>query len=379
MNRDFMLHRNFFSPLLADSGGGFSFSGFQQSFHDAWGFVFPNGMLLLLCLAVAWYVGRVKIPSLRTPVDRTKEGVAALAKFLEESNLFGSKLFPAVILLMAVLAALNVFSVLRVAAHNVLPPQLVTMPANLYQRHVDADLFLQMLAREPGVKYPEEVFRRLHDYERQMEHEAEDDPSLGSYYWGRDAGEWAGYAGDLKLLAAVAAISCLFGLRQRRWGSIPRCLVTAGLLGVGYVYCLTKELYAREQVAYSVLSSYQKKMLEAGNADASQLMEQGMRVMEQHPGWAETMTSASTAWWSLRWIDVNFYARTLDLLRGGINESRGKMHPLIGRDQLQSIKERLAWEKAHPPASAPAAQVAPAALVIPAAPAAPAAPVLRSE
>src|SRR5947207_2187770 len=36
----------------AATGGSFNFSSFQQSFQEAWDFVFPNVLILLLCLLV---------------------------------------------------------------------------------------------------------------------------------------------------------------------------------------------------------------------------------------------------------------------------------------------------------------------------------------
>lgn len=337
-------------PFLAEAGGGFSFSGFQQTFHDAWSFVFPNGMLLLLCLAVAWFVGRVKIPNLSAPVNRTKEGVTSLAHFLEESNLFGSKLFPAVVLVMIVLAALNIFSVLRTAAHNVLPPQFSTRPENLYRRLVDPDLFLQVLAHEPGIGRPEDVYRKFGEHGQTMER----DENSNSFYWDGEAGNWALYAGDFKLLAAVALISCLIGLRFSRWASIPRWLLATALLTTGYVYCLTKELYAREQAAFSIIHSYQKKILEGGK-EPSKLMEQGLAVLDKHSDWIDTTTDSSTAWWSLNWIDMNFYTRALKLLQGGIDDS-GTMHPLIDKEQFTRVRESLEWEKNRTPAPQPVAK-----------------------
>src|SRR5262245_5497022 len=108
-------------PILAEAGGeGFNFSGFQTSFHEAWAFIIPNAIMLLLCVATAKYVGKHTLPWLRLPWDRIRTLMQKLSAFLKDTGLFGSQFFPFVVFLAIIIAALDIFQVARVAGSNLI-------------------------------------------------------------------------------------------------------------------------------------------------------------------------------------------------------------------------------------------------------------------
>jgi hypothetical protein len=351
-----------FPPVfLAESAsaGGFSFSGFQQTFQEAWDFVFPNALMLLLCFGVARFVGRIKFPWLRIPWDRTQERLKQAGTFLQESNLFGSKLLPALVVLAMVIATLDIFRVVRHAAGNLLPPDVVTTPSNLYARIASDDLLLRLFVRDKAISNGNDIYRQIAQWGEQLSH-SQSMPGVENFkYWENESGDWSMRRGDFKLLAAVAIFSCVAGLRSKRWWSLPKAVVVLVVLAAGFTFCLAKELYAREQQAFAVLNSLELDLRSSGGTDWKPLLRKRAADLQEQEWWLTSPRRAPEPWWELRWVDQYFYQRAMVLFKNTMDfgSERG---PLLRKEELKEWQDELKAGETLPPASStPTATPAP--------------------
>jgi hypothetical protein len=347
---------------IADSAnsGGFSFSGFQQTFQEAWDFVFPNAIMLLLCFGVARFVGRIDFPWVRIPWNKTQEKLKQASTFLQESNLFGSKLLPALILLAIVIATLDVFRVVRYAAGNLLPPDVVTVPSHLYARIASDDLLLRLLVRDKAISSGNDIYRQIVQWGDQLSH-SQGMPGVENFkHWEKESGDWSMRQGDFKLLAAVAICSCIAGFRYRRWWSLLRVFVVLALLAIGFTYCVAKELYAREQQGFAVLNSLEQDLRSAGGVDWKPLLRKRAAELQEQESWLTAPRPAPQSWWELRWVDRYFYRRAMILFRKPQDLGSEERPPLLRKEELKQWQDELNQGKTLEPVQpTPTATIAP--------------------
>lgn len=320
--------------FLADTGGSFDFGSFQRGFHDVWEFFFPNALMLVLSIFIARFVGRISLPWLRVPWDRLQHGLRQVSAFLEESHLFGSKLLPAVVLVAAVIAVLDVFQIFRMAAHQLLPPTIVTMPNDLYARLAADDLLLEMALKDKSLRHEYDLYDRIHA--RSQDLEAAQNANRGVLdYWREVRGKWWSYAGDLKLLSAVALVSCIAGLVRGHWRSPLRLLLVLVPLSVGFLFCIAKHLYAHEQQAYVVLrvvgEEIRAQPLPTG--DGGSLPD--IAALRNTRPWLTAPRPPLGRWWELQWINLNFFKRGAALLGLTETERGGERPPLIQQQHVE--------------------------------------------
>jgi hypothetical protein len=299
--------------ILAEANAGtlFDFSGFQQAFHDTWDFIFPNALMLCLCVWIARYVGRITLPWLRVPWDRLRDGLQQITKFLSDANLFGSKLVPAVVILCVAIATLDVFQVVRLAAENILPPTIVTMPAELYSRLASRELSLKIFAGDQSIHRQYEIYERIASRSQEFERDAKaENPNT---YWSVVAGKWWTYAGDLKLLALVALVSCIAGLMQGHRRSTLRLIVVLIPLAIGFMFCLAKHLYGREQQAFVVLRVLESDLRDTPIESPPDILRKRAAAMGDDKFLLALGDNHERSWWELRWFDTDFFRRGADL------------------------------------------------------------------
>jgi hypothetical protein len=316
--------------ILAQSGG-FDFGSFQQGFHDVWNFVFPNALVLCVSIWIGRYVGRITLPWLRIPWDRLQRGLKQVSTFLSESNLFGSKLLPAVVLLGVGIAALDIFQVVRFTAESILPPNIVTKPETLYSTLATRDLLLKIFAKDQSIQSEWDLYRRITARGEELER----DPKAESRnYWAEKSGDWWRYGGDIKLLALVALISCAVGLARGHWGSLFRLLLVAIPLCLGFAICTAKFLFAREQQAFAVLDTMKSELRDVTVESPADLLRKRVELLgKQNMYFHARIPLAENDWWELRWVDAS-------LCRGWIAPF-GSHRPRAGveRDSIWTEKE----------------------------------------
>lgn len=331
-----------FSLADAASSNGFDFAGFQRGFREAWDFVFPNALVLLLCVGVARYVSKVPLPWLRLPWDKVRAGLRTTSTFLQESNLFGSKLLPAIGLVAIVIVALDVFQLLRVAAHNFLPPNIVTYPTELYSRHASGEVLLRLVVRDETIEHEYDLYDRLRRLADRLSGEGSSSTGKKAItYWDENQGDWWNYAGDFKLLTLVASVSCIAGLRRRYWTSPLRLLVVAIVLTVGFLFCLTKFLFATEQRTYATLYAIEEELRSAPSEQWDLLLRKRAASLAKKKPWLTSPRSGPRVWWELRWLNIGFIARAADLFVSGKPDYLHAQRPLLTDQDFRQLEVSL--------------------------------------
>jgi len=325
----------------AATGGSFNFSSFQQSFQEAWDFVFPNALMLLLCFGTARFVGKVSFPWLRVPLDKAKQKIRDVSTFLEELHLFGSKLLPAIILFAVVIATLDIFRVVRQAASNLLPPDVITVPSRLYARLASDDLLLRLLVRDTAISSGNDIYRQIDQWGDRLRHSSNLPGSENFMHWEKQAGEWSMREGDFKLLAAVALVACGAGLIRKRWFSPLRALLVLTLLAAGFAYSVAKELYAREQECFAVLNSLDQELRTGGGLDWKPLLRKRAADLSEQEWWLTSPRPEPGAWWELRWADRYFYTRAMSFFRYVEDSSHHSRPPLLTKEELERWQNEL--------------------------------------
>jgi hypothetical protein len=317
-----------------------SFSGFQTAFFEAWDFVIPNIIVLILCIAVAKIVGRHNLAWLRVPPQRIRTVLTSLRDFLRETGLFGSKVFPAIIVLAVFIATLDIFQAMRSLATNLIPPTLRFSPTNLYARLADDDLLIRLLVQVGGVAPDYHVYDQIFRWEEEMRNGKEQEKNQALKSWDENGGKWAGREGDVKLLAAVAIISCVVGIFQRRWRSLFRLVWVLGLLGIAFTFCLAKELYAREQASDVVLASLGQHLREQDDSEVRSLFRKRAAGSSWVTDWITApRPPANRPWWEFEMIDTYFFKR-LTYLFTGQGEQNRERPPLLTKEELDWLKTR---------------------------------------
>src|ERR1022692_52598 len=321
--------------LLAEAGGdSLTFSGFQKGFFDAWDFVFPNALMLLLCIIIGHYVGKLELPWLRIPWDKTRDWLRTVNKFLEDSNLFGAKFFPAVVLIAVVIAGLDIFQVMRITVSNLLPPEITYTPAGLYEQYASDELLLRLVVEDKSISEPYEIYRRIEQWGQKMDREHTPESSSNYDHWSDTAGRWSQRADNFKLLGGIACLSCFFGLLKRHWMSILRLIAVFFLLTGGYFYCVAKELYAQEQKAYAVLTSLEEHTGQAIGGDWNQELAKRVAELSRHGNWlTEERPASSSGWWRFQFFDNYFFKRTVALFR--VEHPEQNHRPLVSKQFLE--------------------------------------------
>src|SRR5205823_5457406 len=128
-------------------------------------------------------------------------------------------------------------------------------------------------------------------------------------YWAVSSGKWWSYAGDLKLLAFVALVSCVTGLARGHWQSPLRLLVLLILLAIGFTFCLAKHLYAREQQAFEVLHTIETELRDKAVDAPSDVLRRRAAKLGDRKFLLALSDNRERPWWNLRWLDTDFFRR----------------------------------------------------------------------
>ena len=257
--------------------------------------------------------------------DRLQRGLKEVSTFLSESNLFGSKLLPAIVLLCVAIAALDVFQVIRLTAENILPPSIITFPDELYAQLAPRELLLKIFAKDQSIHRDYDIYRRI--VTRGEEFERDPKSTAPTNYWAVESGKWWKYAGDFKLLTFVALISCVVGLACGHWRSPLRLVLVLVPLSLGFLFCTAKHLYAREQQAFVVLNTLELELHDLPVESPAEVLRKRAAAMGDEKFHLGRSTIGAQRWWELRWLNVDFFRRGGAELLFGLSGARYEHEP----------------------------------------------------
>jgi hypothetical protein len=321
--------------LLADAAP-ISFGGFQRIFYDVWDFFFPNIVILALIYAITRYVGGVQWLWIKSIWSRIKNPVAAFAQLLQNSNLPGARLLPLLALIMSAVLFVDVFQVFRSAAKNFLPPSVHTKVPTIYEHLVHEPLFLKILLGGSTISSRGDVYGLINHWRDRVINDEALPGADNVTSWNRKEGEWNSLMGDVKLLGLVTVTSLLFGIRHKsaKW---RRFIGVSAVLVGAYVFFMAKYLYAAEQEAMAVVSSYERYLSESENDDLNSFIRRGADNLKNNKSWLVTQQPSSETWWEMSWFDSWFYQRAWKAITHNYEPN-----PIVlTDDEVASLQERL--------------------------------------
>ena len=327
--------------MAAEAGDSiaFNFTDFQRGFTEAWDLIIPNAILILLCVVTANLVGKLEVPWTIVPVDHLKKWLQKLTEFLDAVKIFGSKILPAVAFIVLGLSALDVFATLKDCITDVCPPHISFIKERLYAKLARQEILLHVALKQSSITTRDQLYRYLVEWEDKIKEDKTLPRASNVDFWRRREARWVGYSESVKFLAIVAILSASVGIwvfkKMGIFGYWRLLVVALPILGLAYVYCVAKTLYADEQLAFSCLSALEAQYDSEPANDWSALLQQRLAKLDVNKDddvLAGGFGQRSEGWWKLEWTQRLFPFELLRLLIEGLfPQASDARDPAFGR------------------------------------------------
>lgn len=298
---------------------GFNFSDFQKAFYDAWSFVFPNVLIMLLCIGTSYFAGNLNLSSL-VPFSRILVWLRELSTFLNEPTpLFGSTLVPSLVFVVIGIAVLNVFQVLRTSVGSIVPPAIVIRPENMYRALAPRDLLVRIALKRKSIDKLWDLYHFICEWEQALVYA---DKTVLEAVAFKDCQEkalrWIQYFNGAKFLMLVAVISSAFGIitGSLHFAELWRLLVAILVLAGFGIYFTARHLLAIKQAALASLFALNDRLESDPESNWPSLLKERSDAIQQRRDVMEVKRNEDVLvqslpvqlkrnWWSFAFFSVS--------------------------------------------------------------------------
>ena len=156
-----------------------------------------------------------------------------------------------------------------------------------------------------------DLFNHVTDWEERVTNDKELPGGTNVAFWGDSQNRWNGYSGDFKLIACVAIICFIVGLKRKTVPSKRRLAAILAVVSIGYAFCLAEWIYATKQFGYAVCSSFERHLDDQETDRLKLILARGEQNLTENKEWLIDEKPTKPVWWELEWINTQF----LDLVR----------------------------------------------------------------